>query len=146
MYARASVKSRSSNFLSVQVKISSCSMPRFRKQKATRCKYVLPLHNWGTQRQEEATPIIPMWMQDVAPMYNRQLHMTFPSMREVDVVSCEEQPTNETGQWFTEPGLELEVQVWDIGGNNMLNENASRKGVRVSWFTRSSCQSQTRSD
>ena len=87
-------------------------MPRLRARKATRFNYVPPLHrNWGTHRWEEATPIIPMWMQDFEPMYNRQLHMTFPSMPEVDAVSCEDQPTNETGQWFTEPGLELEVQV-----------------------------------
>ena len=84
MYTRPSVKSRSSDLRSIQVKISSCSMPRNRK--ATGCKDVRSSHNRDTHRQQEATAIVPMWMEDGASRYNDQLLMTFPCMREVGAI------------------------------------------------------------
>ena len=78
------MKSRSSDLLSIQVTIRSCSMPRNRK--ATGCKDVRPSHNRGTHRQQEATVKVPRWREDGASRYNDQLLMTFPSMREVGAV------------------------------------------------------------
>ena len=132
MYARASVETRLSDFLSVQVKISSCSMPRNRK--ATGCKQGRPSHNCGTHRQGEATPIVPGWMQDVASVYNEQLHMTLQSMR--DYYGTWWTGTNDqTGQAWNGPLTGYsQASTWPCVTTAVAwNEAASRRSQSSTW-------------
>ena len=52
--------------------------------------------------------------------------------REVGAAAFPMRSTYDAGQWFTEPGVKVQVQVVDVSGQILLDKNASTE-----WF---SCQ------